>query len=601
MEKRFCKICHKKIPETMGYRAVTCGSKECLLQVKRTRQTQTKVCPQCHKEFQTKTAKSIYCSRYCKNVARYLAGKDRAPKKCERCGRMFFSRPGSSRTLCQDCFTDKSRLQKEELDKKLAKFEGQESITCRICNTLFLSGEITGKHLKKHNLTPSQYKEQFGEDSLWSSTRRQVKLEQLNRARQQRVKTSTSQTRTCAYCGKPLSPNQSKRVNTCSRACGYALRKQKTAERIKYCKVCNKPIDFGVRDRRSRTCSVECERAAIGMRKPTLRVCQSCGKTFESRASKAYACLECQSKLHQLKQGRVVKICSKCGREFLSTSESNDLCKTCFRNKDRQEEKVKAKFAGIEPIQCRICGKVFAGGLLTNTHLKLHNITQAQYKAKFESEGQHVLYSSSRHLRQNQQLQKVNPQFDDTHIKAREEALRKYEELQPKCAFCHKLLPLKKFMQYFSQKKQGNKWEDKPRFCSTKCRGSYYISDEFHKIAPHKYLRPRSKNEKAIEQWLRTNFPTLELITNDRTQLKPYELDIYIPQYRMGIEYEGPLHYEPIFGEKRFHKVLETDAKKVALAAEKGISLIIIDGRIKSFEEQIAPLKAALASVLPPS
>jgi hypothetical protein len=588
MTSRLCKICHKEIPETMGKRAVTCGSKECLLQVKRTRQAQTKVCPQCHKEFQTKTAKSIYCSRYCKNVARYLAGKDRAPKKCERCGGMFFSRPGSSRTLCQECFTDKSRLQKEELDKKLAKFEGQESVTCRICNALFLSGEITGKHLKKHNLTPSQYKEQFGEDSLWSSTRRQVKLEQLNRARQKRAKPEV--TRTCAFCGKPLSPTQDASVSTCSAACGYALRKQKTAERIRYCKVCNKPIDFspGHRDRRATTCSEECARLAIGMRKPTLRVCECCGKTFESRASKASACPECQSKLHQLKDGRVVKTCVRCGREFLSTSESNDLCKKCFLSPESKPERVID-----DPIECKICHQKFSG-IITTSHLKTHAMTQEQYKAAYGPLS--VMTSAVRN-----RLNKHNPKFDDTHIKAREEALRKYEELQPKCTFCHKLLPLKKFMQNYSRKKPGSKWEDKPRFCSTKCRGSYYISDEFRKIAPHKYLRPRSKGEKAVEQWLRTNFPTLELITNDRTQLKPYELDIYLPQQKIGIEYQGRQHFLPVFGEKRFQKSIETDAKKVALAAEKGITLIIIDGRIKSFDEQIAPLKAALASVLPPS
>jgi hypothetical protein len=318
-------------------------------------------------------------------------------------------------------------------------------------------------------------------------------------------------------------------------------------------------------------------------------VCQACGKVFESLVANARGCSPaCQSKLRQLKQGRVVKICSKCGREFLSTSESNDLCKKCFLSPESKPERVID-----DPIECKICHKIFKG-VITNSHLKMHNVSPEDYRKQFGA-------TSLTTAKMRATMHSINPQFDDAHIKAREEALRKYEELQPKCTFCHKPLPLKKFMQYYSQKKPGNNWEDKPRFCSTKCRGSYYISDEFRKIAPHKYLRPRSKGEKAVEQWLRTNFPTLELITNDRTQLKPYELDIYIPQYRIGIEYEGPLHYEPIFGEKRFYKTVETDAKKVALASKKGITLIIIDSRIKSFDEQIAPLKAALASVLSPS
>ena len=62
--------------------------------------------------------------------------------------------------------------------------------------------------------------------------------------------------------------------------------------------------------------------------------------------------------------------------------------------------------------------------------------------------------------------------------------------------------------------------------------------------------------------------------------LQGMELDIYIPNLNIGLEYQGQQHFHPIKawgGKRALEKVQERDSKKRHLCQENGVKLIEID------------------------
>ena len=52
------------------------------------------------------------------------------------------------------------------------------------------------------------------------------------------------------------------------------------------------------------------------------------------------------------------------------------------------------------------------------------------------------------------------------------------------------------------------------------------------------------------------------------------ECDIAIPDLKIGIEWNGIVHYKPIYGEKKLSDIQERDKRKEEIAIEKKINLI---------------------------
>lgn len=72
-------------------------------------------------------------------------------------------------------------------------------------------------------------------------------------------------------------------------------------------------------------------------------------------------------------------------------------------------------------------------------------------------------------------------------------------------------------------------------------------------------------------------YENTDISYNDRTILKPYEVDIYLPKYKIGFEYNG----------KGWHKNNLNDGKKIKLSYEKGIDIIIIAENHREYENDI--------------
>lgn len=173
--------------------------------------------------------------------------------------------------------------------------------------------------------------------------------------------------------------------------------------------------------------------------------------------------------------------------------------------------------------------------------------------------------------------------------------LRHAHKIRPKCLFCDKTIVLvacsmkkrKYCNRECSQKSKMNRVElfcsvcdkkyivnvskGKSKFCSRKCMG--VGNRDKHLSRKPAY---RSYGECALLILLRKNFPNYSFISNDRIQLDGFEIDIWAPDLHVGIEYNGPHHYTPIYGLKVFQQTKKNDKAKRAIAFRKNIKIITI-------------------------
>jgi hypothetical protein len=83
----------------------------------------------------------------------------------------------------------------------------------------------------------------------------------------------------------------------------------------------------------------------------------------------------------------------------------------------------------------------------------------------------------------------------------------------------------------------------------------------------------RSKAEEEIYSFVKTIIPNV--ISNDRTVINPLEIDIFIPELKIGFEYSG-LYWHSESGNLKANRVKDFDNYKQKLAKDKGIQLYII-------------------------
>ncbi len=92
---------------------------------------------------------------------------------------------------------------------------------------------------------------------------------------------------------------------------------------------------------------------------------------------------------------------------------------------------------------------------------------------------------------------------------------------------------------------------------------------------------------------LQAAFPALSIIPNDKTLLDGLEVDISIPELKVGIEWNGIVHYEPIYGVQKLAKIRSLDARKQQNAVERGVLLIIVPDLVSTS----AKVKEAFESI----
>jgi len=106
-------------------------------------------------------------------------------------------------------------------------------------------------------------------------------------------------------------------------------------------------------------------------------------------------------------------------------------------------------------------------------------------------------------------------------------------------------------------------------FCSRSCAATYNNKNKT-------YGTRRSKLEVFIEDKLQSELPDLIFIANSKKVIGS-ELDFYFPDLKLAIEVNGPLHYKPIYGEKKFLQIQANDQIKISACQKANITLAIVD------------------------
>ena len=77
-------------------------------------------------------------------------------------------------------------------------------------------------------------------------------------------------------------------------------------------------------------------------------------------------------------------------------------------------------------------------------------------------------------------------------------------------------------------------------------------------------------------------YPNLTIINNDKILLDGYECDISIPDLKLAIEWNGIVHFKPIYGQTKLDNIQQRDMEKQKIAVEKQINLIVIPDLVSS-------------------
>jgi len=85
-----------------------------------------------------------------------------------------------------------------------------------------------------------------------------------------------------------------------------------------------------------------------------------------------------------------------------------------------------------------------------------------------------------------------------------------------------------------------------------------------------------SKIEAKFYDLIVKEFPQLDILSNDKTMLDGYEVDIAIPELQLAIEWNGIVHFKPIYGQTKLDNIQTRDTEKLKIASNKDINLIVI-------------------------
>lgn len=140
------------------------------------------------------------------------------------------------------------------------------------------------------------------------------------------------------------------------------------------------------------------------------------------------------------------------------------------------------------------------------------------------------------------------------------------QTIQAPCGWCN--APVERMRKEFNNSKSGL------IFCNRSCSTSYNNTQ--------KRKSRRSKCEKILFQMLVEKYTSLEFIPNDKTALNGLEIDIFIPSLKVGIEWNGIVHFKPIYGQAKLDKIQSKDQKKLEIANQNKINLIVIPDLVSS-------------------
>ncbi len=137
-------------------------------------------------------------------------------------------------------------------------------------------------------------------------------------------------------------------------------------------------------------------------------------------------------------------------------------------------------------------------------------------------------------------------------------------QVEVECANCGEMV--KRDPSHFKKTKNS--------FCGSSCSATFN-----NKL---KRKSRRSKIEAKFYNLIVKEFPDLNILSNDKTMLDGYEVDVAIPELKLAIEWNGIVHFKPIYGQTKLDNVQSRDADKLKIASNKDINLIVISDLVSN-------------------
>jgi len=99
----------------------------------------------------------------------------------------------------------------------------------------------------------------------------------------------------------------------------------------------------------------------------------------------------------------------------------------------------------------------------------------------------------------------------------------------------------------------------------------------------------RSKHELYLEKLVRRFLRKMktEVVGDDTESFERWQIDITIPEHKIAIELNGPIHYKPIFGPKRFEKICERDRLKKKDVLGAGWKFLVVRYTEEYFDKRL--------------
>lgn len=120
------------------------------------------------------------------------------------------------------------------------------------------------------------------------------------------------------------------------------------------------------------------------------------------------------------------------------------------------------------------------------------------------------------------------------------------------------------------EKKASDIKRSKSHFCNRSCAAKYNNRNKSFGVK-------KSKAEKILKELIIKDFPNIIVIENDRKLLGRLEIDLLLPEQKVAIEVNGPLHFKPIYGEPKYKQIKRHDNAKAEKLISLGYELIVVD------------------------
>ena len=187
-------------------------------------------------------------------------------------------------------------------------------------------------------------------------------------------------------------------------------------------------------------------------------------------------------------------------------------------------------------ITCLECGERMK--TITNTHLKKHNLSKKQYKEKhFLSKLSSISTSNKLSINTSKYNEKMQGIWKENNMPM---PWHRPEVFDQKVEENYKLF-VEKFSNEFDCLFSIDEYRDNDPL-KVICKKCGKESINYYRVLRCYYCSPVTKGfseeEKELRKFIREEL-NLDFIENDRKLLKPKEIDIYFPELKLGIEYDG--------------------------------------------------------------